>query len=367
MPYLRLHEQLALARRFGEIAGFSADLSGLAHPAPLSLASLVLTSTGNAEQLLFPGFAAVALIAIAAAGSLSWGGDASAMRRRLMIGFALLACGFLAVALIAHSGRPWAVRVGGTTIVSVTTALKPLTAAIWCGLFAIAASGPLARARSSRSAFAFYVVAAAAMYVLSFGPRPSFHGTPFWYRAPYAWLMELPGFENVRAPARFAMLAQLCLAAAAALALVKVRDWLPATTRGRRDRRRDRGRARGRLDPLAAAGEPAGAFRLARIAEWRRGRRSCRWTDMVAGIAALYRSIDYHRRPTVNGYSGFVPNHYQVLRAAIDADGMEAFDAITPYASAPPSLTLERHDRRHARRNVRPIRCRQGGRCRSTR
>ena len=65
------------------------------------------------------------------------------------------------------------------------------------------------------------------MYILSFGPQPSFHGTPFWYRAPYAWLMGLPGFSNVRAPARFAMLAQLCLAAAAALALVKVRDWFP--------------------------------------------------------------------------------------------------------------------------------------------
>jgi hypothetical protein len=37
----------------------------------------------------------------------------------------------------------------------------------------------------------------------------------------------------------------------------------------------------------------------------------------------------YHRRPLVNGYSGFVPSHYAMLRVAIDADGTEAFDAMT--------------------------------------
>ena len=329
VPYLRLHGQLSLERRFDEIAGFSADLSALAHPAPLSLASLVLTSSGNAEQLLFPGFTVIALVALGAVASLSWRNSESTARRRLTPVFAALACGFLAVALIAYSGRPWAVRVGGTTIVSVTTAMKPLTAAIWCGLLAIAASGTLARARSSRSAFAFYVCAAAAMYILSFGPQPSFHGTPFWYRAPYAWLIELPGFSNVRAPARFALLAQLCLAAAAALALVKVRDWFPRPLAAAVTVVAIAGAlADGWIRSLPMASLPA---RFASLESLTGGAvAEVPVTDMVAGIAALYRSI-YHRRPTVNGYSGFVPNHYQVLRAAIDADGMEAFDAITPY------------------------------------
>jgi hypothetical protein len=54
--------------------------------------------------------------------------------------------------------------------------------------------------------------------------------------------------------------------------------------------------------------------------------------DVAGDIAALYRSM-YHRRPIVNGYSGFEPIHYTVLRVAIAADGMEAFDAMT--ASGP--------------------------------
>ena len=84
--------------------------------------------------------------------------------------------------------------------------------------------------------------------------------------------------------------------------------------------------------------------------------------DMVAGIAALYRSIDHHR-PTVNGYSGFVPNHYQVLRAAIAADGMEAFDAVAPRTRRSTWLTLTARSSPRVN-NAAPIRCRRGGRCR---
>ncbi len=331
VPYLRLHGQLALERSLVEIVTFSADLSALAHPSPLSLASLVLTSAGNAEQLLFPGFTVIALVAPGAAASLSWTSAESKARRRLTLLLAALACALLGVAIVANSGRPWAIRAGGTTLVSVTTAQKPLTAAIWCGLLAIAASGTCARARRSRSAFAFYVGAAAVMYILSFGPEPAFHGTPFWYRAPYAWLIELPGFSNVRAPARFAMLAELCLAAAASLALVKIRGRVPrplaaavtvAAIAGALADGWIRSLPMATLPPRFASLESVTDGAVAEVPV----------TDMVAGIAALYRSI-YHRRPTVNGYSGFLPNHYHVLRAAIDADGMEAFDAIA--ASGP--------------------------------
>ena len=350
IPYLRLHRQLSLERNFSEIATFSADLSALAHPAPLSLASLVLTSTGNAEQLLFPGFTVIALVALGAAASRSRPSGESRVRRRMPLLFGALACAFLVVALIASSGRPWAIRLGETTLVSVTTAVKPLTVAIWCGLFAMATSGALARARGSRSAFAFYVGAAAVMYILSFGPQPSFHGTPFWYRAPYAWLLELPGFSNVRAPARFAMLAQLCLAAAAAVALVRVRDWLPRPVAAAVTVAAIAGvLADGWIRSLPMASLPA---RFASLESLTGGAvAEVPVTDMVAGIAALYRSI-YHRRPTVNGYSGFAPNHYQVLRVAIDADGDEAFDAITPYG---PLTFVDSSGRIVGTRDARPI------------
>src|SRR4029453_14131154 len=46
VPYLRLHAQLSPHQSRVEIVPFSADLSALAHPAPHSLDSLVLTSAG---------------------------------------------------------------------------------------------------------------------------------------------------------------------------------------------------------------------------------------------------------------------------------------------------------------------------------
>jgi hypothetical protein len=257
-----------------------------------------------------------------------WGGriEPAPGGRRLKLFFGLAACGFVAVALSAQLGGPWQLRVGRTVIASVTTSLKPLTVAIWCVVLAVAIGGRLTRARQARSALAFYVCAAAIMYVLSFGPLPSFLGAPFWYRPPYAWLMELPGFSNVRAPARFAMLAEVCLSAAAALAFVRIRDSLPrrfavaaaivvlsgAVADGwiRRLPMAD-------LPPRFASVEATQAGVVIELPV----------ADVMGDIAALYRSM-YHRRPTMNGYSGFVPIHYRVLPIAIEADGPEAFDAL---------------------------------------
>src|SRR5262249_62331332 len=74
----------------------------------------------------------------------------------------------------------------------------------------------------------FYSLATLLMYLLCFGPQPHFLGVPFMYEAPYGWLMNLPGYDTVRVPARFAMLAALCLAASAGLGFAR----LTSLTRG---------------------------------------------------------------------------------------------------------------------------------------
>ena len=51
------------------------------------------------------------------------------------------------------------------------------------------------------------------------GPAPTFMGEPLLYKAPYSWLMMLPGVDGVRVPARFWVLATMCLAVAGALAV----------------------------------------------------------------------------------------------------------------------------------------------------
>jgi hypothetical protein len=326
VPYLRLHRQMGLERRLEEVVLFSADVRSFASAPSLALASTLLPPTGNAEQQLFPGFTAVALVAFAALAAAGRRDDRPASRRRLPLLFAALACVLAAVSLVAWSGRPWALRLGTITLVSVTSAIKPLTAAIWCALLAVAASRPFARALRSRSLLAFYIGAAAAMSVLSLGPEPSFFGARFWYRPPYAWLMELPGFPNVRAPARFAMLAQLCLAAAAAVALVGIRERLPRRLAATVAIVALAGAiADGWIRALPLVGLPERFVSLetssgGAVAELPVG-------DIGGDVAAVYRSI-YHRRPTVNGYSGFAPVHYRVLRLAIDADGPEAFDGV---------------------------------------
>ena len=327
-PYQRLLERLGLERNIGEISTYSADVSALAAAPPLALAYRLLPAAANPEQQLFPGFTVVALIVAAMMVSFWWSRNESAPRRRLTFVLGAAACGFAALALFAQFGRPWQLRVGGITLVSVTTPVKPLTAAIWCVVFAVAVEGRLARAWNARSALEFYVCAASVMYILSFGPRPSFLGAPFWYEPPYAWLMELPGFSNVRAPARFAMLAEVCLSAAAALAFVRIRDSVP--------RRFGAAAAIVALCGAVADGwiralplmdlpprfAPLESIQEGAVVELPVG-------DVAGDTAALYRSM-YHRRPTVNGYSGFIPTHYRVLRIAIDADGTGAFEAMTP-------------------------------------
>jgi hypothetical protein len=329
VPYLRFHKQLALERSYSEIATFSADLRSLTDAPPHSLASALLPPAGNAEQHLFPGFAALALVVIAMLAPLRSRAEKSPTRRRVQLMFAALACVFVVMSITVQLGHPWWLRAGGTTIVSVTTAVKPLTSAIWCAIFAIAASGTLARAARGRSAFAFYVCAAVAMYVLSLGPQPGFLGAPFWYRAPYAWLMELPGFQNVRAPARFAMLGQLCLAVAAALAFASSCDRLPRRFTAAAAIVALLGvLADGwiRTLPLASLPERFTSLELSgngAVVE-------LPMSDMISDLPALYRSM-YHHRPTVNGYSGFMPVHYAVLREAIETDGIDAFDGLTPH------------------------------------
>ena len=92
------------------------------------------------------------------------------------------------------------------------------------------------------------------------------------------------------------MLAQLCLAAAAALALVKVRDWFPRPLAAAVTVVAIAGAlADGWIRSLPMASLPARFASLESLAGGAVAEVPV--TDMVAGIAALYRS-SYHRRPT---------------------------------------------------------------------
>ena len=128
--------------------------------------------------------------------------------------------------------------------------------------------------------------------------------------------MLLPGFaDGFRAPARFMMIAALAIAVAAGLAFVRLTASRPGFVR------------------LAAA---AAAIALLAVDSWPAalpaaavpapmmtlpGIRAVVLELPLGGvfddIAAVYRSV-FHGRPVVNGYSGYDPPAYQILKLALE-------------------------------------------------
>lgn len=164
-----------------------------------------------------------------------------------------------------------------------------------------------------RSPVVFYAAAAFAMWWLSIGPALPEERAAAAIVRPYTLLTLLPGFDGVRAPARFAMLGYFCLAVSAGLAFARL---APAHTLGRHalallvcaglvvD---------GWMAPMPMSPPPArvmlpdtpGSAVLELPAD-----------DDRVNAAAMYRSIA-HGRPLVNGYSGHTPPHYRILNKAL--------------------------------------------------
>src|SRR4029453_5426820 len=148
-------------------------------------------------------------------------------------------------------------------------------------------------------------------------------GWRFLYAAPYTWLMALPGGHALRVPARFATLIGLCLAQAAALALMRLTrgcprvplvatlvfaialdGWVPKL----------------KTKPVPAPVDLAGLDGGAAVLELPNA-------DLYADTGAMLRATR-HGRPIVNGFSGYEPPHYAFLRQAVQAKDASAFEAL---------------------------------------
>ena len=168
------------------------------------------------------------------------------------------------------------------------------------------------RGNSSRSTLVFYAGAAAIMWALAFGPASPDSGAVAWLR-PYTLLTHLPGFDALRVPARFAMLATLCIATAAGLAFARI-----APT-GRRLRWLASAVAIGgliidgwlRAMPLAT---PPGRVILPDIPQALVLELPA--NEGATDVGAMYRQT-VHGRPIANGYSGHTPPHYMILSLAL--------------------------------------------------
>jgi len=177
---------------------------------------------------------------------------------------------------------------------------------------AIGARSNVRTSQSVRSAFLFYCAAAVIMWALALGPAPPASGLSRIVH-PYSLLTFLPGFDGLRVPARFAMLATLCVSIAAGLGFALI---APVNRH-----------PRSLVAALIVAGllldgwtramplvPPPGRVRLP-------GDREAVLVDLPLdegsiNVAAMYRQTE-HGQSIVNGYSGHTPPHYAILSIAL--------------------------------------------------
>jgi F5/8 type C domain len=192
-------------------------------------------------------------------------------------------------------------------------------------ILAIVVAGAFVARRGSRSVLAFFVVGAVVMWAMCLGPRPTYMNDPFLPWGPYAWLMAVPGADGLRVPARFWMLAVLCLSAAGAIAFAQLAARWP--------------RARMALAAAACAGILSDGWQAPMDFPAPPDNRPNR-TGAVARVdlpfveshdlRALYRAIS-HQRPLVNGYSGHFAPHHGVLKRLLNDGDHDALRHMTQF------------------------------------
>jgi hypothetical protein len=322
--YAMVHSREGFSRGFPEAALFAADLASLLC-APAGLAVWGWLQVGcTSDSAIFPGLALVLLCAIGGA----WQWRAARMRltppawpvatgerravtsiRRIFLAVSVI---FAGAAVVTAIGGGWRIDLGPLRATSASP-VKPASIAL--GLLA-GASLMLPRLRAAaerRSLPVFYLLAALAAWILSWGPSPGFLGTPVLSGAPFAWLTHFPGGDSLRVPARFWLTSALCLAALMGILVAEVL------------KRRSRPVAFA-IVVAAAIGLIADGWAWIPVARPPEDAlrpdllRSEVVLELPAGetrgdIAAVYRAVTGGWR-TVNGFSGYEPREYERLREA---------------------------------------------------
>ena len=326
LKYRDVQETWGLGRPVYEIESFGADLLAITigsdrlllwpvH-APQSLTTAVLYP-------LYPGLiislllASAALVAYRARRPLP-----SAARWRSVAAWTLAAGALLAfaAALAAWVGGPWALGTGAIRI-SVTETYKPIGVALYLAALAAVVSPRFRGLLQSGSMPGLYATGALVSFAMALGPVPRALGTRFWYRAPYQWLMSLPGFNAARVPALFLTVAVLCLSVLAAYAIARL--WPQAS------------RAASLATALIAAAIVLDGWVVVPVAELPKPMPPTA-ADLVIELPrygpfedarAMYHGMS-HGRPVINGYSGYEPPHYRYLVDDLRAGCLDSLDDV---------------------------------------
>ena len=317
LRFVQVHEHHGLSRTPEEIVRGSADISSVlcAVPSLEAWGRLALGVCGG-ERRLFPGAALVALCAVAA-----WGARKPTLTRlgtrRIATGIsaALLALGVLMVAAAVAVGvsGPWRWDLGPLHL-STSSVGKPFSRGLIVLLLAAAVSPAVWTALRRASVAGLYLLLAALMWAFSWGPSPALYGKPALEQGPYSLLLMLPGIDGLRVPARFWMMTVLCLCVAMGVLLAAAL------------RRRGAGTARlvavtgGCLLALDGWATLPASDLVAAAPRPELLRGGVVITLPIGGnldydAAAQLEAIDGGWR-SINGYSGYMPRHYRLLRDA---------------------------------------------------
>ena len=311
IKYQAVAERYGHQRPYAEIEFFSADVTAFFRSHEL-LAMWNWLPAARPESGIFTGATCVILVVAAVAYGFTRSYDEPRWRW-LRAALATLAVVYTIVTVGTIAVGPWRTDLFGLTI-SAGQLDKVLTIAFGLWGAYLVVSPRFLDVWHRRSPFAFYVGATLLMWLCALGPNVRFMNQSALYRPPYWWLLSLPGFDQLRVPARFTMLATLCLAVAAGLAFTRL---VSPSSRGRAavfglvvfgvladGWMTDMPLAARPSATIVTTGAPAGA-----VMELPLG-------DDQTDLNAMYRGMR-HDYPVVNGYCGYAPTYYGVLRTGL--------------------------------------------------
>ena len=248
-----------------------------------------------------------------------WGWSGRGLAGRLLIASAILTV----IVLARVWTGPFGWHVGPIPLPSFFPYQLFTVAFVLC-LAGLVSSATFRQSWARRDVVMFYAVSALIMWLLALGPEPVWSGR--WralWGGPYRLLMELPGLDGVRVPARAWMVAALCLAILvgfgtlaviarfpryrrtivfALASLIVVEGWSTDGTAN--------------VPPLTIERAiPRGALAL-----------DLPMDEGYQNALPQYRAVLLGYR-TINGYSGYEPPHFSPLRHRIAEISPAALDS----------------------------------------
>src|SRR5262245_57792745 len=227
LKYQEVHDRFGLQRTENEILAYSA------RPASWTEVSgdvrFRRSFVPDGKDDLFPGLTALALVFAA---GLMWATEPrmdsrSARFRALRIGLSVVIVLSLAAIAISLVAGQWSIGSGGTELFRMTNLNRALALIVLCGIPLVLLTPSLRRAIAFRNTLVFYAAAVIVIALFCCGPVLRAGDEVILDPAPYRWLMALPGFLELRSPARFWTLGVLCLSIAAGLSFDRLRPVRP--------------------------------------------------------------------------------------------------------------------------------------------